>query len=75
MHGARNKDGLTYGFDCVQRARRSPLVHEEAAARLIHYAATTGEPSEHRGRITDLLRSGELFSDLGVAPSIHPATG
>ena len=40
--------------------------------KLIYYPTVTREAFRNTGRITDLLDSGKLFSDLGL-PNINPA--
>jgi ferredoxin--NADP+ reductase len=35
--------------------------------KLIYYPTVTREPFRHRGRITDLIASGQLFSDIGLS--------
>jgi ferredoxin--NADP+ reductase len=40
----------------------------EALDKLRYYPTTTREESPKMGRITDLMRSGEVFADLGVPP-------
>ena len=37
-------------------------------AQLIYYPTVTRDPFRNRGRITDLMTSGKLFSDAGLAP-------
>ncbi|WP_207481146.1 ferredoxin--NADP reductase [Arenibaculum pallidiluteum] len=44
------------------------ILGEMAAEKLTYYPTTTREPSEHTGRITDLIQSGRLFQDIGAAP-------
>ncbi len=66
-HTCRTVGELQYGFDSVAATRQDPLVGEEATTRLLHFASTTREPSQHNGRITDLIESGEFFSSLGIA--------
>jgi len=39
--------------------------------QLLYYPTVTRETFEHQGRITDLIESGQLFSDLGV-PVLDP---
>jgi ferredoxin--NADP+ reductase len=36
--------------------------------QLIYYPTVTRDPFRNRGRITDLITSGKLFSDAGLAP-------
>ncbi len=67
-HTCREAAGLAYGEDLIAKTRDDPLVGEEATAQLRYVPTTTGEPSERMGRITDLLRLGELFDALGVPP-------
>ena len=66
-HTCRSKDELQYGYDSVAAAKDDPLVGEEATARLKHYASTTREPSNHNGRITTLIESGEFFASLNIS--------
>ena len=65
-HTCRTVDELKYGFDSIAATREDPLVGEEATARLKHFASTTREPSEHNGRITSLIETGEFFASLGI---------
>ena len=64
---------LTYISRLVENLLDDPLIGEMAVGRLKLYTTTTREPSPHMGRVTDLMRSGKLFEDLGV-PKIDPAT-
>jgi ferredoxin--NADP+ reductase len=40
---------------------------------LIYYPAVTREPFITRGRITELIESGKMFTDLGLPP-LSPST-
>src|SRR5262249_71030 len=40
-----------------------PLIED----KLIYYPTVTREPFRNRGRITDLIESGQLFSDIGLS--------
>ncbi|HOI51337.1 MAG TPA: ferredoxin--NADP reductase, partial [Azonexus sp.] len=46
---------------------------EEIRDKLIYYPTVTREPFRNEGRQTDLILSGKLFADLGIAP-LDPAT-
>ncbi|MEL7201538.1 MAG: ferredoxin--NADP reductase, partial [Pseudomonadota bacterium] len=46
---------------------------EDAPGKLRYYATTTREDSQYMGRITDLMDSRKLFSDLSVDP-LNPET-
>ena len=65
-HTCRTAADLAYGADLMRRVVTNPLVGEEAAAQLRYYPTTTREVSAHQGRITDLLRSGQVYADLGI---------
>ena len=67
-HTCRDVAELEYGNDLVKRTLEDPLIGEEAQGRLVHYASTTREQSDRMGRVTDKLRSGEIFEELGVPP-------
>lgn len=67
-HTCREVAELKYGFDVVKEAMFDPLIGEEAQAKLRHYTSVTREEHPFRGRITDLISSGKLFTDLGVPP-------
>ncbi|WP_299679972.1 ferredoxin--NADP reductase [uncultured Roseobacter sp.] len=58
---------LRYGQDLAAAVKEDPLVGE-MAQRLRHYCTVTREDFPVRGRITDLMASGQLFNDLGVDP-------
>jgi ferredoxin/flavodoxin---NADP+ reductase len=62
---------LTYISDLVANVLQDPLVGEMVAGRLRLYTTTTRQEFERMGRVTDLMRSGKLFADLGVPP-INP---
>jgi ferredoxin--NADP+ reductase len=38
--------------------------------QLIYYPTVTRDPFRNRGRITDLMTSGKLFGDTGLAPLV-----
>ncbi len=68
-HTCRQEAELAYGFETVAAARVDPLVGEEASAQLVHFASCTQEPDYPlKGRITDLIENGGLFSALDCAP-------
>lgn len=71
-HTCREEAELTYGYDIIKGAKEDMLVGEEASQSLRHVASTTRESSPLMGRITDRIRSGEMFSALGCEP-LNPA--
>jgi ferredoxin--NADP+ reductase len=47
-------------------------VGEQVVRQLLYYPTVTREPFRNQGRITDLVESGKMFTDLGV-PALDPA--
>ena len=76
-HTCRDVDELTYGSDLIENlktdALMSELMGEGFADKIIYYPTTTREESLKMGRITTLIESGELFTDLGV-PALDSET-
>ncbi|WP_316249265.1 ferredoxin--NADP reductase [Roseicyclus sediminis] len=71
-HTCREVGELTYGAELIESIRGDEmleeLIGEGFADKLRYYPTTTREESPKMGRITDLIRSGEVYADLGVAP-------
>jgi len=67
-HTVREVRDLSYRDLFEKDLRDDPRVGAMAAAKLRYYPSVTREPFAHTGRITDLIASGKLFQDLGVAP-------
>ena len=65
-HTTRDVAELKYGFDLVEEIRNDELLSEVVGDKLRHYATVTREEFPFKGRITDLIENGKLFSDLGV---------
>ncbi len=76
-HTCREVGELTYGRDLIDSIKTDELLHELMGAhfheKLKYYPTTTREESPKMGRITDLMRSGEAFTDLGVT-TLNPDT-
>lgn len=76
-HTCRDVDELTYGRDLIEKlktdALMSELMGEGFADKISYYPTTTREESLKMGRITTLIESGELFTDLGV-PALDSET-
>ena len=71
-HTCRTVEELTYGQQLVEHLPEDPLVGEEASAKLHYFPTATQEEFVNKGRITDLMRSGELYAALGTGP-LNPA--
>ena len=76
-HTCREVGELTYGRELIEGIRAdemlAELIGEGFAEKLRYYPTTTREESPKMGRITDLMRSGEVFADLDV-PALTPDT-
>ena len=76
-HTCRHVDELTYGRDLIENLKTdallSELMGEGFADKISYYPTTTREESLKMGRITTLIESGELFTDLGV-PALDSET-
>jgi len=76
-HTCREVGELTYGAELIDSIRNdemlAELMGEGFHEKLRYYPTTTREESPKMGRITDLMRSGEVYADLGV-PELNPDT-
>lgn len=72
-HTCRTVDELEYGRQMVQGLEEDPLIGEMIEGKLKYYPTTTREDSPVMGRVTDHLKSGEIFERLGIPP-LDPAT-
>ncbi|MGV6889095.1 ferredoxin--NADP reductase [Rhodophyticola sp. SM2404] len=76
-HTCREAGELAYGHDLIESIRKDEMLAELMGAgfadKLRYYPTTTREQSAKMGRITDLMRSGEVFEDLGL-PALSPET-
>lgn len=71
-HTVRNVADLNYRELLSSALAEDEYLGELIAPKLKYYPTVTREPFKTRGRITDLIASGQLFSDLG-APPFDPA--
>ncbi len=76
-HTCRDVAELDYGRQLIEDLKADELMQEligpENLAKIRYYPTTTREESPRMGRITDLLKDGTVFADLGIAP-ITPET-
>ncbi len=68
IHGCRQVAELAYGETITRALPEDEFVGELIRDKLIYYPTVTREPFRNRGRITDLITSGKLFEDTGLAP-------
>ena len=73
VHSVRNVADLAYRELFESGLADDPLVGDEAPGRLVYYPTVTREPFRTQGRVTERIRSGELFRDLGMEGCFNPA--
>jgi ferredoxin--NADP+ reductase len=71
VHGVREVAELAYRDYITTELPQDEFLGEMVSAQLRYYPTVTREAFEHTGRITDLIESGKLFTDLGV-PALNP---
>ncbi len=71
-HTCREAGELTYGREIIESLKTDELLNDVIGEgfwkKIKYYPTTTREESARMGRITDLMRSGQAFADLGVEP-------
>lgn len=72
VHGVRRVSELAYNDYLRNELPNDEFLGEMVREKLLYYPTVTREPYPHQGRITTLLESGRLESDLGLPP-ISPA--
>lgn len=76
-HTCREVGELQYGKGLIDEIRHdellAELIGEGFHEKLRYYPTTTREESPKMGRITDLMRAGDVFAELGV-PELTPET-
>lgn len=65
-HGVRYTSELAYQDYITQELVNNEYFGEQVKEKLIYYPTVTREPYINKGRITDLITSGKLFSDIGL---------
>jgi ferredoxin--NADP+ reductase len=65
-HGCRQVSELAYGEHLIDNLRNDELFGPMVEDKLIYYPTVTREPFRNRGRVTDLVESGQLFADIGL---------
>jgi ferredoxin/flavodoxin---NADP+ reductase len=72
VHGCRDAAETQYSADLIERLSDDEFLGEDVRRKLAYYPTATREAFRNNGRITDLLRSGKLCSDLGL-PALDPS--
>ncbi|NDW45726.1 ferredoxin--NADP reductase [Ruegeria sp. PrR005] len=77
-HTCREVAELEYGRQLIEEIRQdellAELMGEGFADKIRYYPTTTREQSPRMGRITELLKDGTVFADLGIEGGIKPET-
>ncbi|MBA2239258.1 MAG: ferredoxin--NADP reductase [Lysobacter sp.] len=76
-HGVRHRRDLAYYDYIVNELPRHEFLGEQIAGQLLYYPAASRETfgfrdHERRGRLTDLVDSGQMMQQLGIEP-LDPA--
>jgi len=66
VHGCRHVDELAYGELITKELPAHELLGETVQKQLVYHPTVTREPFRNKGRITDLLVSGQLSRDTGL---------
>lgn len=73
VHGVREVAELAYHDYLTQELPDHEFLGDMVTAQLLYYPTVTREAFKNQGRITDLIESGKLQTDLGL-PKFDPAT-
>lgn len=72
VYGCRNVAELDFGTETIMSVREDTYLRDMVQGRLLYATTVTREPYHRHGRITDLLREGNLLAELQL-PALHPA--
>lgn len=72
VHGVRQVDELAYHDVLVEHLPAHEVLGELVTSKLRYYPTVTREAFRNMGRVTELIESGKLTTDLGV-PALDPA--
>ena len=68
VHGVRQVDELAYHDLLVEHLPNHEVLGELVSSKLRYYPTVTRESYRNQGRVTELIESGKLFTDLQVPP-------
>ena len=72
VHGVRKVHDLAYKDFIENELPKNEFFGEEVKNKLIYYPTVTREAFKNEGRLTDLIKSGKLFKDIGLE-KMNPA--
>lgn len=67
IHGVRQVSELAYAT-FIEELPSHDYLGELVRDKLLYYPTVTREPFRNQGRLTEVIESGKLFSDLGLPP-------
>jgi ferredoxin--NADP+ reductase len=67
-HGVREVSELAYADFISEQLHDNEFFGAESRKKLIYYPTVTREEFRNQGRLTNLIESGKLFSDIGLPP-------
>jgi len=68
IHGVRYVNEVAYREFITEHLPLNEYFGEALRQKLIYYPTVTREEYQNQGRLTDLMRSGKLFRDIGLPP-------
>lgn len=68
IHGVRYVSELAYAKFFTEDLPQHEFLGDMVKEKLIYYPTVTREPFRNQGRLTDLVESGKLFTDIGLPP-------
>lgn len=68
MHGVRQINELAYADLFQEHLPEHEFLGEMLRDKLVYYPTVTREPFRNRGRLTDVIESGQLCADTGLPP-------
>ena len=72
VHGVRKIDDLAYKEYIENELPKNEFFGDEVKNKLIYYPTVTRETFKNEGRLTNLIKSGKLFKDIGLE-KMNPA--
>jgi ferredoxin--NADP+ reductase len=72
IHCVRQVSELAYAGYIENELPRHEFLGDLLRDKLVYYPTVTREPFRHQGRLTEVIESGRLFTDIGLPP-IDPA--
>ncbi|HEY9238110.1 MAG TPA: ferredoxin--NADP reductase [Burkholderiaceae bacterium] len=68
VHGVRTKDELAYHDLVTEHLPAHEFLGDMVTSKLRYYPTVTREAYKNMGRVTELMETGKMFTDLGLPP-------